>query len=187
MSQYQYICFVGLDGSGKTLISKALSRDLHPSIWTSEPSRIPIKSTYSDHDKLISYLYDRLIHMDDIAVMLKNNHVVSDRCFVCNLAYQHTTPDLMSKQPSNLIFPNYIIFLDTDPTLCQARIKRRGNEVVPTIEYLNNIRQNYINILKDIYIRYNIRVIMLNTTNLRPHEILTTIKEQLETLINVTN
>lgn len=178
---HDYIVIMGLDGSGKSTVSKELNKLIPTSKLTKEPYKYSPNFSTPPHDKLIIYLYDRLFHMDLINTWLDQYHVISDRSFFCNMAYQAADGiqihNVFLMQPKNLILPTHVVYLDTDIPTCLSRIKKRG-EVLPPEKYLYTVKCNYEYIMKK-YIMPPIKLINIDTTDKSIQDIVTEIKNNL--------
>lgn len=124
-----YIMFVGIDGSGKTVISKAVASELNY-FWTKEPHYLKITSSLTPTDQLITFAYDRYLHMDLIKEKLIESPIIQDRGFICNMAYQSlntfSIQEILKFQTTKLIFPTKIIYLNTPLDTCIQRIRHRN-------------------------------------------------------------
>lgn len=149
-----YVMVVGIDGTGKTSLCNWLKTQLNAdkTVFTSEPydrSCIDDKNT----DPVIAaynFAIDRYNHMKNVVIPALNdgNNVISDRGYICNLAYQHfdglSYERLFCIQPENLIHPDCIIYLSGNPDYCCARSGERDDF------RLWSIQNNYDDLLEFI-------------------------------------
>lgn len=156
----------GLDGSGKTEITRLLVRSLK------NPFRDKVKLTFEPHDPSCAGLFirevlrkktrcsprtlalafaaNRLDHCDrEITPFLdrgQNRIVVCDRYYLSSLVYQ-TTPDITIEEIMEFNRearrPDLIIFLDTSEQVCLERMKRRAQDKQLFEKNLAKTRQEY--------------------------------------------
>lgn len=155
-----YIVFEGIDGAGKTTLIEKIAEWLKEE-WLKvkvvrEPSRI-FEESLNSRDHLIfndeawltlAYAIDRLEIHDNIQTYLKNEHIVlSDRSYISSLVYQEHT-DFVRHVNGYAIKPDIIIFLDVPAEFARERIiQRDGIEKAPSVETLEKLRKEYLDIL----------------------------------------
>ncbi|MDD2753908.1 MAG: hypothetical protein PHS80_00135 [Methanothrix sp.] len=123
-----YIAFVGIDGVGKTTIINRIQDSGMDAVFTREPY-YNIPKTYNDPvEASYEFAKDRYRHMKDVIIPAKEagKHIISDRCYLCNLAYQShdgliDLQWLMGLQPLNLVFPDAVIWMQSDPNIAAKR------------------------------------------------------------------
>ena len=146
-----YVCFTGIDGSGKSSIIKLIKESGEiDAVYTKEPYNQSIKREYMNvYPETASYLFaaDRFAHMKEVIIpaIKEKKTIISDRCYICNLAYQGcdgVNQDWIEKiQPENLVKPDVVIFLNCDSGVAA---KRSGET---DILRLFKIQQNYTKII----------------------------------------
>ncbi|HOJ97290.1 MAG TPA: AAA family ATPase [Methanospirillum sp.] len=174
---------IGIDGTGKSTVCKELLKQIPMSKLTKEPYKYRVDPRLDPHDKLITFLYDRMYHMDLVSEWLQQYHVISDRGFYCNMAYQAAEGiqihNIFLMQPRNLILPTHVVYLDADIGTSIERIKKRG-EIPPSEKTMYAIKCNY-EYIKDRYIMPPIKLIDINTDNKSIPAIVSEILKQLLT------
>jgi len=163
------IAIEGLDGSGKTTISKAIVKWLNSigldAVYTAEPSTSPIGELIRSkiilgefrRDARIEALLfaaDRLWHvLYEIKPLLEKKIVVTDRYYFSSIAYQGALGvDLEWIKTLNkfVIKPDLAIYIDVTPEEALARKKKEGLKVLfENLEYLRRVRQLYLDMVKD--------------------------------------
>lgn len=162
------IAIEGLDGSGKTTISKALvewmrSRGFN-AIYTAEPSTSPIgelirseiiSSRIRRDSRIEALLFaaDRLWHvLYEIEPSLNEGRVVvTDRYYFSSIAYQGAlNVDIEWIRVLNkfAIKPDVAIYIDVVPEEALKRKKKGGLKILfENIEYLRKVRQIYLKLV----------------------------------------
>lgn len=162
------IAIEGLDGSGKTTISKALvewmrSRGFN-AIYTAEPSTSPIgelirseiiSSRIRRDSRIEALLFaaDRLWHvLYEIEPSLNEGRVVvTDRYYFSSIAYQGAlNVDIEWIRVLNkfAIKPDVAIYIDVVPEEALKRKKKGGLKILfENIEYLRKVRQIYLELV----------------------------------------
>lgn len=162
------IAIEGLDGSGKTTISKALvewmrSRGFN-AIYTAEPSTSPIgelirseiiSSRIRRDSRIEALLFaaDRLWHvLYEIEPSLNEGRVVvTDRYYFSSIAYQGAlNVDIEWIRALNkfAIKPDVAIYIDVVPEEALKRKKKGGLKILfENIEYLRKVRQIYLKLV----------------------------------------
>ncbi|TGM43112.1 dTMP kinase [Leptospira levettii] len=168
----QFFVFEGIDGSGKTTVSKRVSEILNeklfPNVWHREPTdsvfgqkireflQGKIKLTQEEQLKL--FLQDRELSVQDIILpTLKNGKsIVQDRYYFSTAAYQgrdeeHAADILYMNEDKGFPEPNYVYFLDLSPEEALERRNTRGGkqEVFDESSEQTRIYQNYLAILPE--------------------------------------
>lgn len=167
----KFIVFEGLDGCGKTTQLKLLSERLsticreHRCFETREPSDsvpglicrgVSKQSIFVDTEtEALLYAADRNEHVikEILPQLEQGNHVLCDRYYFSNLAYQALScnlDDLMAynKRVINLLKADMTIFIDVSPEECEQRrsLKRATKEMYEKIEQAKIIRENYLSV-----------------------------------------
>lgn len=173
MSRGKWIVFEGLDGSGTSTQAELLVqhltnsfRDQHPKVvLTAEPTRSTIGKLCREYlreqhffdEEVLALLFsaDRLNHLrqpNGVGDCLgKGNWVVQDRYLYSTLAYQngHQWPWLLEFS-HRLPKPDYLFFLDTEPSECLKRIAQRGlaSDHYENEQDLIKVRKNYLDLFE---------------------------------------
>ncbi|TGM80234.1 dTMP kinase [Leptospira bouyouniensis] len=168
----QFFVFEGIDGSGKTTVSKKVSEILSTksisNVWHREPTDsvhgqkirefLQGKLKLSQEEQLKLFLSDREISVQDtILPTLKNGKcVVQDRYYFSTAAYQgrdeeHAADILYMNEDKGFPEPNRVYFLDLSPEEALERRNTRGGkkEVFDEQNEQTRIYQNYLAILPD--------------------------------------
>jgi len=177
----KFIVFEGLDGCGKStqldLLRKRLSTLCRPAgtrkvFLTREPSDsvpglicrgISKNTIFVQHEtESLLFAADRFEHIvsEIIPQLDAGNHVLCDRFYLSNYAYQSPDTKIETLHQYNLasmelIKPDITIFIDVTPEECERRraIERATEEKYENVERARLVRDNYlkaINYLKDI-------------------------------------
>ena len=146
----KFIVIEGLDGSGKTTITKMFGEKLTtkniPCHTTFEPTNNPIgrlirqmlSGDISMENETAALLFaaDRYEHLTkEIIPTLKHSHVICDRYYYSNIAYQGLDAESLNRVISynrevmNIHKPDAVFFLDISPEECMRRILQRGREL----------------------------------------------------------
>lgn len=148
-----FITLEGIDGSGKSTLAKnlaaALTQDGHTVLLTKEPggSKLGVAVREILHQQpepleaiseFLLFAADRAEHFRKIIIpaLEKNMIVISDRCADSSLAYQGYGRGLdisFIREVNALamagVMPKITLFIEIDPEIAFARIKRRSNEL----------------------------------------------------------
>ncbi len=166
----KFIVFEGIDGSGKSTISKLLFEKLNEHTGnvykTFEPTDSPIGSVIRNilnrrivsDDKTIAALFlaDRLDHIQNkqtgiLQFLEKETHVVCDRYYYSSYAY-HVPPLAMdwvidaNKICAELLRPDIVFFLDISVEVSMERLNksRAFKDIFETKEKISRVRSNYM-------------------------------------------
>lgn len=168
MNRGKFIVFEGLDGCGKTsqlthLVQKLsdLCATRHI-IETREPGdslpgmlcRGVSKRTVVIEQETEALLYaaDRYEHIvkEVLPHLERGDHVICDRYYFSNFAYQTLTCDLehllgYNRRPMELCKPDVTLFIDVSPEECERRRgkNRASEELYEKVEKARVIRENY--------------------------------------------
>ncbi len=158
----KFITIEGIDGSGKTTISKILHEKISNSILTSEPTdgwigKMIKKAIKKEVDGItISLLFcaDRNEHLKKIKKWLDEGKIViCDRYFDSTIAYQKEQLNfenaekwLLNLQPF-LIKPDLTILLKIQPKKAIERIKKK-KVFFENEKFLENVQKNYLEMAK---------------------------------------
>jgi len=163
-----FICFEGIDGSGKTTHSHLIVERLrtlgYEAVYTTEPTRwsepgkrlresffaptrLPVKAEFR------LFLEDRIFHVKSEVIPLLNDGkiVVTDRYYFSSVAYQGARgldwQYILEENEKIAIAPNLVIFLDVPVDVAIDRIASKRTEGVNTFEKEECLRK-----VKDIYL-----------------------------------
>ncbi|MCW7472846.1 dTMP kinase [Leptospira levettii] len=168
----QFFVFEGIDGSGKTTVSKRVSEILNeklfPNVWHREPTDsvfgqkirefLQGKIKLNQEEQLKLFLQDRELSVQDIILpTLKNGKsIVQDRYYFSTAAYQgrdeeHAADILYMNEDKGFPEPNRVYFLDLSPEEALERRNTRGGkqEVFDESSEQTRIYQNYLAILPE--------------------------------------
>lgn len=163
----KFVTFEGIDGCGKTTVSKAVLRRLQKekvnAVWTCEPTRswlgAAVKRGWAEKVGVFTeaflFMADRAEHVDEIcAHMGKGRTVLCDRYIDSTLAYQAAGVDddltagmmdwLRRAHLPFLLLPDLTIYVRATPELGLSRIsKRRGRSKFEKLAFLRKVARNY--------------------------------------------
>lgn len=168
-----FIAIEGIDGSGKSTLSKFLYRDLstlgYDVFLTREPTeRFHITNEESSRhdvetamDLFFRFTTDRFSHQSVIKDQLQDGKIViSDRYLASSLAYQgalleplfgsleRTVEWMLAVSDVIDLRPDMTLFLDVDPGISLERIRNRTSiSGFESVEYLSTVRKYYKSIL----------------------------------------
>ncbi|MCT8332987.1 dTMP kinase [Leptospira sp. 85282-16] len=168
----QFFVFEGIDGSGKTTVSRMVSEALLtksiPNLWHREPT----DSVYgkkirefllgnlklSKEEQIETFIADRECSVKDIVLptLKSGKSVIQDRYYFSTAAYQgrdeeHAAEILYRNEDKGFPEPNRVYFLDLSPEESADRRSRRGGkeEVFDEESEQERIYQNYLAILPE--------------------------------------
>ena len=144
----KFIVIEGLDGSGKTTVTKLLAKrfaqDGLPHHVTFEPTAGPIGLLIRDilsgevkgiENEAFALLFaaDRYQHVTgEVVPALKRSHVICDRYYYSSMAYQGIDGETLERVVAYnqavmpIRKPDIVFFLDVSPKACVERIAARG-------------------------------------------------------------
>jgi len=164
-----FIVFEGIDGSGKTTISKKLKTFFDDkgfdTVWLREPSDTiwgqkirtlaNLKSSIPIEDELNYFIEDRKIDLKEniIPALQKGKIVILDRYYYSNGCYQGARGlDVKKIIDDNLVFakkPDITFIIDVPVDIALTRIKKNRDEAAILFEkkdFLEKVRNNYMNL-----------------------------------------
>ncbi|XDD43827.1 dTMP kinase [Leptospira sp. WS60.C2] len=167
-----FFVFEGIDGSGKTTVSKKVSELLNtksiPNQWHREPTEsvhglklrefLKGNTKLSPEEQLKLFLLDREVSVNEtILPALKNGKtIVQDRYYFSTAAYQgkdeeHAADILYMNEDKGFPEPNRVYFLDLSPEEALERRNTRGGqkEAFDDEKEQTRIYQNYLAILPE--------------------------------------
>jgi deoxyadenosine/deoxycytidine kinase len=165
----KYIGISGNIGAGKTTLCEGLSK-LGFTIYGEPVKDNPFLNKFYNDPKQFAFIMqifmltkryestkkiienktkgiqDRTIYEDKIFVSVLYDDGIMDE------DQKKTYEDLVSLMLENIVMPDFLIYLDTNPQDCLERIKRRGRTCEESIElsYLQKLHNYYERFIKDI-------------------------------------
>jgi len=167
----QFVTFEGIDGSGKSTISKRVCEKLqsegYETIWTFEPTNSTIgrfvqeciKKQSDPFVTSFTFIADRIQHCKQITEWLdKGNIVVCDRYAESTYAYQAAQLETHLPNPlkwlqelssGRILTPNRTFLFVINPQAALARIQHR-DELIPfeKLTFLEKVHKNYLMVSK---------------------------------------
>lgn len=166
-----FVTFEGIDGSGKSTISKRVCEKLrlegYETIWTFEPTDSTIGKFVQECIKKQSdpfvtsfaFIADRIQHCKQITEWLdKGNIVICDRYAESTYAYQAVQLQTKLSNPlkwlqelssGRILIPDRTFLFVIDPQTALARIQHRA-ELIPfeKLAFLEKVHKNYLTVSK---------------------------------------
>jgi dTMP kinase len=166
-----FVTFEGIDGSGKSTISKLVSEKLRSAgydvVWTFEPTDSAVgkyvqKCIRSQSDPFVTsftFIADRIQHCKQIQQWLDEGKiVVCDRYAESTYAYQAAQLEVQLKNPlkwlqelsiGRILVPDRTFLFVIDPKASLARIQHR-TELIPfeRLAFLEKVHRNYLTVSK---------------------------------------
>ncbi len=159
-----FIVFEGIDGSGKTTLSKKLAEFLLSkgikTVWTKEPYSETIRELLKTKDlspwgETHLFLADRDLHLKELIkpYLEKGYTVISDRFYLSTLAYQGYGRGLdlnrLREMNDNIrgdLKPDLTILLDLNVDIALERIKkdRKSTDRFEKKEFLERVRKGFL-------------------------------------------
>ena len=147
-----FIAFEGIDGSGKTTLSKIIAKKLS-AWWTKEPTDVFVKLMRDNPEcetnpkcEARYFIIDREKHIPNILDhMLLHNHVVSDRYYLSTFAYSGAKGvplEWLKKNAVPNLVPSYVFLLTVPISVALERTTKRGEHENP--DFLRAVQENYI-------------------------------------------
>jgi dTMP kinase len=166
-----FVTFEGIDGSGKSTISKLISEKLRSAgydvVWTFEPTDSAVgkyvqECIRSQSDPFITsftFIADRIQHCKKIQQWLDEGKIVlCDRYAESTYAYQAAQLEDQVKNPlkwlqelsiGRILVPDRTFLFVIDPKTSLARIQHR-TELIPfeRLAFLEKVQRNYLTVSK---------------------------------------
>jgi dTMP kinase len=166
-----FVTFEGIDGSGKSTISKLISEKLRSAgydvVWTFEPTDSTVgkyvqECIRSQSDPFITsftFIADRIQHCKQIQQWLNEDKLVlCDRYAESTYAYQAAQLEGQLKTPlkwlqelslGRILVPDRTFLFVIDPKTSLARIQHR-TELIPfeRLAFLEKVHRNYLTVSK---------------------------------------
>ncbi len=173
-----FIVFEGIDGAGKSTVSREvaelLRREGADVELTAEPTNEGIGAfirsggagRISQRTESLLFAADRSAHTEEITRIVSEGRVViGDRYFASTIAYQSAKLDgdgtdwdwLVGLNSGFVGVPDATILLDIDPSEGLSRVGSRGEAVskFETLGFLEQVRENYLRLASE----YGFRVV----------------------------
>ena len=174
-----FIVLEGLDGSGKTTISKILSCELN-ALYVQTPfgyydqirKLVDARADVTEH--FLFYLATVRYASEEIKKMLKQQSVICDRYVYSTVAYHHAlglTLEIDINQ-INLLIPDYAFFLEISANTQTERLIKNGTNKTEADDWI--IRQGVFQKLNQEFKKLPLKII--NAEN-QPSRIVKTIKK----------
>jgi dTMP kinase len=181
MFNNRFFVFEGIDGSGKTTVSKGVAEDLKKKgynvILTREPGEFfyntvggfKVTSKQPVLEEFYYLIADRAVHNSLLNEWLKDEKtiVICDRYCYSTYAYQGVKliEELGDEKFWNMciacnqpfIMPHTVYFIDTPPQVAYDRIKKRNEAILECFEHLNFMTKCY-----ELYKRLEFRYPLVN-------------------------
>ncbi len=171
-----YLIFEGVDTSGKSTQAALLKESCPDAVLTREPGgtklgteirRLILHEGVQNHKtELFLFLADRAEHYAEVIAPNRDRLVISDRGFISGIAYamaNHPEYRLdflldLNRFALDDTLPDLVILLKTDEALIRRRMGEKAEDMIEKrgIDYLLQVQQNMIDILKKINIKYHI-------------------------------
>jgi len=167
-----FITFEGIDGSGKSTVSKLVAEKLrsvgHEVVWTFEPTdsnvgkyvQECIRKQSDPSVTSFTFIADRILHCKQIQQWLDDGKIViCDRYAESTYAYQAAQLEGQLKNPmkwlqelsdGRILIPDRTYLFVIDPKISLARIQSRA-ELVPfeRLSFLEKVHANYLKVSKE--------------------------------------
>ncbi len=163
-----FIVFEGIDGSGKTTLSRKLQNFLLlrgiKAIWTKEPytayiREIVINNKLSAWEETLLFITDRSIHVRELIgpKLEKGFTVICDRFYLSTFAYQGFGKGIPLEDIKKIhrtvideVKPDITFLLDIEPYKALERIKSRGNfSKFEKLNFLQKVREGFLELAKE--------------------------------------
>ena len=171
-----YLIFEGVDTSGKSTQASMLKAAFPDAILTKEPGGTALgmrirqmilhEGVRSHKCELFLFLADRAEHYREVIAPNREKLILSDRGFISGIAYaqaNHPEYDLdflleLNRFALDGTMPDLVIMLQTDEALIRRRMGEKREDAIEKrgIDYLLQVQQNMLDILKKLTIKYEI-------------------------------
>ncbi|MBN1923666.1 MAG: dTMP kinase [Nanoarchaeota archaeon] len=156
-----FVVFEGIDGSGKSTLSKMLASYLKKSsekvLLSKYPSKGPVgslikkKFLYQDSTSEVDsflFLADMFEQDNNVIkpLLKKKFHIVSDRyypSFICYQRIQGFDTKLLSDFYNRLSKPDIVFFLKCDALTCYERNRKKKRSKYETLSFLRRVEKEY--------------------------------------------
>ncbi len=154
----RYIAIEGIDGAGKTLMSRLLVGELRrrglrvervKEPWGRDNTRFLYEAGPSPLAEAIIFAADRLVLQYTVVkpALEDGTVIVSDRSVYSSLAYQYVRglpEEKILELNSDVLFPGTVILLDIDAEAALARLDGRALTRFERLEFLERVRRRYL-------------------------------------------
>lgn len=150
----KFIVFEGIDGCGKTTLSKCVAEQLDFE-WTHEPTFSSTKADRlnkkSSNSREVEFAIDRIMHIASLEASRKD--FVCDRYIwsglVYCLKYNIASYDFIKEFYQHKFFtkPQITVFVDTPVKVCFERAQARTGKSPQSVDTLQELRQIYLDTL----------------------------------------
>ena len=164
-----FVVLDGIDGTGKTTLSKCLEKQLsslgYKVFLTAEPTSGTIGSILRNTDigdskaEALMFVADRALHTKEMISRVDDGEIViCDRYYASTLAYQSSQLDdtavdiewLKQINDGVIVEPDLTFILDLDPEETSERVDNRGERSrFERLEYQKRVRDCYLRIAKE--------------------------------------
>jgi thymidylate kinase len=173
----KFICFEGVDGSGKTTLAKLLAKEIDAKYYYSPPEMLlPIRTEVYEYDVAVRfqyYLLGNTITSEDVKKTLRDQPVIVDRYVYSTLAFHFPIED---ENIPNLLLPDRIIYVTASWREIENRLSQREHrKSSEQISYLQLVHQQYQRMFSGLN-----NVVKIDTTNEAPTESISKIIQSLE-------
>jgi len=183
----KFIVFEGLDGSGKSTQIENLRKRLQVLCAPAGKRKVFVTREPSDsvpgsicrgigkrsvlvqpETEALLYAADRYEHvkMEILPQLMAGNHVICDRYYFSNYAYQSTDSDLndllaYNRAVSGLLRADVTIFIDVPPLECEKRraIERATEEKYENVEFAKVTKEQYFKTFELLKAQENILIV----------------------------
>ncbi len=156
MSHALYI-FEGVDGSGKTTLSKIFAERMGGVYYKGLPKILRPYKNFVDKNlpaflRYAFYTLGNKISYKEIAKLLKNTDVIVDQFIYCTIAFHTVSMGKKLRVPAIPLSPDKIIYLNTESwNEIDARLdKRGGRKKLEELDYLKEVDGIYQEVFSDM-------------------------------------
>ncbi|MGE4546582.1 MAG: dTMP kinase [Desulfurella sp.] len=157
-----YIVFEGIDGSGKSTVSKMFVEYLLNKgcsvLYTKEPFTKQIdeliRKNQADKTLLFLFLADRSIHIEYLKKQ-NFNFIVSDRSFYSTICYQgyggSIDVEFVTKLNEFVVedfLPDIVFYLDCEPEVALSRIEKTDAIEHKKLNFFQKVRAGYLELAR---------------------------------------
>lgn len=157
-----YVAVEGIDGAGKTLLSKRITKELGQagidSVYVREPWLAEIKKFLYNNNldpeiESMVFAVDRMVLQDSVVKpsLQQGKVVVSDRTVFSSLAYQYVRGVPEEKIlffNRKVVFPNLVFLLDVDVDTALSRLEKRKITRFELRPFLQEVRKRYLDLAR---------------------------------------
>jgi len=192
----KYIGISGNIGAGKTTFCEKLRKSGF-NIYGEPVENNPFLDKFYNDPKQFAFIMQIFMltkRYEAVKAIIKNGKkgiqdrtIYEDRIFVSVLYdkniidedHKKTYENLFSLLSEHIIFPDFLIYLNTEPKTCLERIKKRDRECEKPIElsYLESLHESYEKFIKDISKKIPVFILNEKSQNEDIQKIITNITE----------